>query len=225
MRGSNSIGACCPTGSHKAKACKGTVEATSAASAAETAVPNFIVGICDDMIWNDMWWYVGIWWDLIRFHGIWWGLMVSYIVLLHASKKICQTHVRFWVDLEGCHFIVLKNCLWSGAPILYGGCPPKMSHKAKACKGTLKAASAVSAASAAETAVPNFILGICDDMWGFDGIWWDLMGFDGFFHRASTCFYMLQKKNAKKNVRFWVDLKGCHLIVPKNCLRSGVPIL
>ena len=27
------------------------------------------MGICDDMIWNDMWWYVVIWWDLKGFDG------------------------------------------------------------------------------------------------------------------------------------------------------------
>ena len=56
------------------------------------------------------------------------------------------------------------------------------------------------------------------------GNWMDLMGFDGFLHRASTCF----KKKPKiwqKHVRFWVDLEGCNFIVLKNCLRSGAPIL
>ena len=90
--------------------------------------------------------------------------MASDIVLLTCFKKnpkICQTNVRFWVDFEGCNFIVPKNCLRSGAPILYGGCSPKGFHEAKTCKGTVEAASA---ASAAETAVPNFIVGICADM-------------------------------------------------------------
>ena len=54
--------------------------------------------------------------------------------------------------------------------------------------------------------------------------WMDLMGFDGFLHRASTCFKKKQKYG-KKNVRFWVDLEGCNFVVPKNCLRSGAPIL
>ena len=87
VRGSNFLGACSPTGYHKAKARKGTVEAASAASVAETAVPNFIAGICDDMVWNDMKWYVMICGDLMGFEKIWWGLMVSSIVLLHASSK------------------------------------------------------------------------------------------------------------------------------------------
>ena len=72
-----------------------------------------------------------------------------------------KKNVRFWVDLEVCNFIVPKNCLRSGAPILQGGCSPKGFHEAKARKDTVEAASA---ASAAETAAPNFIVGICDDM-------------------------------------------------------------
>ena len=42
----------------------------------------------------------------------------------------------------------------------------------------------------------------------------DLMGFDGFLHRASKCIKKKQK-HINKNVRFWVDLEGCHFIVPK----------
>ena len=82
------------------------------------------------------------------------------------------------MDFEGCNFIVPKNCLRSGAPILYGGCSPKGFHEAKTCKGTVEAASA---ASAAETAVPNFIVGICADMIRnqYVMICCDLMGFDG----------------------------------------------
>ena len=70
--------------------------------------------------------------------------------------------------------------------------------------------------------------GLCY-MWWYDMKWYvmvcgDLMGFDGFLHRASTCFKKNQKK-LQKHVRFWVDLEGCNFIVPKNCLRSGAPIL
>ena len=60
---------------------------------------------------------------------------------------------------------------------------------------------------------------ICDDMWGFDGIY--LMGFDGFLHRAFTCC----KKNqniCEKHVRFGLDLEGCNFIVPKNCSGQGL---
>ena len=87
IRGSNSIEGVLskriPRGKGKGTQ-KDTVEAASAASAAETAVPNFIVGICDDMIWK---WYVMICGDLMGFDGIWWDLMASYIVLLHALRK------------------------------------------------------------------------------------------------------------------------------------------
>ena len=51
---------------------------------------------------------------------------------------------------------------------------------------------------------------ICDDMWGFDGIWWDLMGFDGFLHRASTCFKKNQK-NAKQMSGFGWTLRAAIL--------------
>ena len=92
------MGGCSPKGFHEAKACKGTVEAASAASAAETAVPNFILGI-----------YVVIWYEMIcddmwGFDGIWWDLMASYIVLLHALRKT-QKYVFFAIFL----FFFLKH--------------------------------------------------------------------------------------------------------------------
>ena len=196
IRGSNSIGACFPTRSYKAKACKGTVEPASAASAtwaAETAVPNFIVGICDDMTWNDMKWYGMVCGDLMGFEGVRWLLTSCFYMLQERNTKQCQTNVRFWVDLEGCHFIVPKNCLRSGAPILWGRAHQKGSHKAKARKGTVEAAPPASATWAAETAVPNFIVGICDDMTWNDMKWLvmicgDLMGFERIWWLLTSCF-------------------------------------
>ena len=122
-------------GSHKAKARKGTVEAT--------AVPNFIVGICDDMTENDMKWCEMICDNMWGFDGVWWDLMSFYIVLLHASRrkkyaKTCQVggpgglpfyNPQKLPSVRGSNFI--------------GACSRTGSHKAKARKGTVEAASAL----------------------------------------------------------------------------------
>ena len=92
------------------------------------AVPNFIVGICDDMIWNDMWWYVGIWWDLKGFDGF----LHRASTCFKKNQKMPK-NVRFWVDLEGCNFIVPKNCLQSGA-FYRGGALQKDSTRQRHAK-------------------------------------------------------------------------------------------
>ena len=138
-------GGCSPKGSHKAKAHKGTVEATSAASAAwtaATAVPNFIVGICDDMTWNDMKWYEMICDNMWGFDGIWWGLISFYIVLLHAPKrkksKKCQVG-----GPGGLPFYSPQKLPSVRGSNFIGACSPTGCHKAKARKGTVEAASAL----------------------------------------------------------------------------------
>ena len=126
------------------------------------------------MKWNDMKWNVMICGDLMGFDGIWWGLMASSIVLLHVSRKnnrICQKNVR-WVDLEGCHFIVSKKLPSVRGSNSIGACSPTGSHKAKACKGTVAAASA--ACDMWWYGMKWYVM-ICGDLMGFDGIWRDLM--------------------------------------------------
>ena len=163
-----------------------------------------------------MWWYDMKWNEMIcdgmwGFDGIWRGSMVSYIVLLHAPRKKQKTMSNKCKVLGGpwgLPFYSPQKLPSIRGSNSIGGCSPKESHKAKARKGTVEPASAASAAWAAETAVPNFITGICDDMkwndmkwyvmiWWYVGIWWDLKRFDGVWWFLPSCSYMLPAKTIK----------------------------
>ena len=143
---------------------------------------NFIVGIYEDMIWNDMWgWYVGIWWDL----------MASYIVLLHALRKTkkCQKNVRFWVDLEGCNFIVPKTAFDQGLQFYRG----VLSKRIPRGKGMQRHCRSSLSSFSCRNSSPQFYSG---DMWWYDIKWYvmicgDLMGFERIWWLLTSCFYML----------------------------------
>ena len=123
------------------------------------------------MIWNDMKWYVMICGDLMGFDGVWWLLPSCSYMPQEKNNRICQKNVR-WVDLEGCHFIVSKKLPSVRGSNSIGACSPTGSHKAKACKATVEAASA--AWDMWWYGMKWYVM-ICGDLMGFDGIWRDLM--------------------------------------------------